>query len=188
MARALVLLAEGFEEIEGITVVDVLRRGGVEVTTAALGPGPVRGAHGIEVTPDSTLDHAVAAAGAYDAVVLPGGNPGYTNLAKDPRVLGLLKTFQKERKTVAAVCAAPWVLQKAGLLDGKRATIHPSLRAELTAATHVESPVVEDGTVVTSQGAGTTMAFALKLVERLVGREKAREVAERLVFRGPGAA
>ncbi len=183
MARALVLLAEGFEEVEGVTIVDVLRRGGVEVTTAALAPGPVRGSHSIQVTPDTTLDHVMAAAAAYDAVVLPGGSPGYTNLAKDPRVLDILRTFHRERKTVAAVCAAPWVLQLAGVLDGKRATIHPSLRAGLKAATHVESPVVEDGTVVTSQGAGTAMAFALKLVERLAGPEKAREVAERLVFR-----
>lgn len=185
MARALVLLADGFEEIEGITIVDVLRRGGVEVTTAALAPGAVRGSHSISVMPDTTVDRVLAAAGAYDAVVLPGGSPGYTNLAKDPRVIDLLRTFHRERKTVAAVCAAPWVLQKAGLLDGRRATIHPSLRAELKAATHVESPVVEDGTIITSQGAGTAMAFALKLVERLAGPEKAREVAERLVFRPP---
>lgn len=183
MARALVLLADGFEEIEGVTIIDVLRRGGIEVTTAALAPGPVRGSHGISVTPDTTLDHVVAAAGAFDAIVLPGGSPGYTNLGKDPRVLDLLRTFQKERKIVAAVCAAPWVLQLAGVLDGKRATIHPSLRSELKAATHVESPVVEDGAVVTSQGAGTTMAFALKIVERLAGPEKAKEVAERLVFK-----
>ncbi len=185
MARALVLLAEGFEEIEGVTVVDVLRRGGVEVTTAALSTGPVRGSHSIAVVPDTIVDRVIAAAGAYDAIVLPGGSPGYTNLAKDPRVLNLLRAFHRERKTVAAVCAAPWVLQQAGLLDGRRATIHPSLRAELKAATHVEAPVVEDGTVVTSQGAGTTMAFALKLVERLAGPEKAREVAERLVFKPP---
>lgn len=183
MARVLVLLADGFEEIEGVTIVDVLRRGGVEVTTASLAPGPVRGSHGISVMADTTLDQAVAAAGAYDAVVLPGGSPGYTNLADDRRVLDLLGRFRQEGKTVAAVCAAPWVLQKAGVLDGKRATIHPSLKAELKAATHVEAPVVEDGRVITSQGAGTSMAFALKLVERLAGPEKARDVAERMVYR-----
>ncbi|MBI4361898.1 MAG: DJ-1/PfpI family protein [Euryarchaeota archaeon] len=180
MTRALVILAEGFEEIEATTIIDVLRRGGVEVTAAGLAPGPARGSHGISLLPDTTLDQT---RGTYDAIVLPGGSPGTENLARDPRVLDLLRQHHQAQKTVAAVCAAPSVLARAGLLQGRRATIYPTMTDHLQGA-HAESQaVVQDGNLVTSQGPGTTMAFALALLERLAGRARADEVGQRLLYR-----
>ena len=180
MSRVLVPLAEGFEEIEAVTVIDLLRRAGIEVVTAALVPGPVTGSHGIVLHPDTDIDAALEQ--RFDMMVLPGGMPGAANLGDDDRVIGLLRLFADSDRFIAAICAAPGVLAKAGLLAGKRATSFPGFLTPENApgSTLVEEPVVEDGKVITSRGPGTAMDFALALVQRLEGAGARREVEARL--------
>lgn len=179
--KVLVPLAEGFEETEAITIIDLLRRGGIEVTTAGLDNQPVRGSHGITVVPDTTLDQALKA--DYDMVALPGGLPGADNLENDPRILGLLRSMAESGKWVAAICAAPKVLAKAGLLDGKQATSYPGFldRMDVPGMTYLEDPVVRDGHLLTSRGPGTAMDFALELIGRLQGEATRRRVEDALM-------
>jgi 4-methyl-5(b-hydroxyethyl)-thiazole monophosphate biosynthesis len=176
MATALVLLADGFEEIEAVTIIDVLRRGEVKVTTASLGGKQVRGSHDIALESDALLDAVQVE--SFDALVLPGG-PAAKTLREEPRAQSTIKRAAAAGKLVAAVCAAPTALDAAGLLKGKRATAYPG--SPLPSATFVEERVVEDGNIVTSRGPGTTMAFALKLVERLSGAAVAKTTGERLL-------
>ena len=175
MANALVLLADGFEEIEAVTIVDVLRRGEVAVTTASLAGKHVKGSHAIVVEADALLN--AVSVDDFDALVLPGG-PASKTLREDPQAQAVIKKAAAAGKLVAAVCAAPTALEAAGLLKGKRATSYPG--NPLPSAQFVEYRVVEDGNIVTSRGPGTTMAFALKLVERLSGPAMAKTTAERL--------
>ncbi len=177
MATALVLLADGFEEIEAVTIIDVLRRGEIEVTTASLGGKQVTGSHQISLQADVLLDDVRVE--DFDALVLPGG-PAAKTLREDPRAQATIKRSAQAGRLVAAVCAAPTALEAAGLLAGKRATAYPG--SLLPSARYVDEPVVEDGSIITSRGPGTTMAFALKIVERLVGAAAARTTAERLLF------
>lgn len=173
------ILAPGFEEIEAVTVIDVLRRAEVDVLVAGLGGGPVRGSHQITVVADQPLDHL--SPDDFDAVVLPGGMPGAANLRDNARVVALVKSFAAKGKVVAAICAAPIVLESAGLLAGRRATSFPGF--ELPSARYTEERVVVDGALVTSRGAGTAMEFALALVARLVSPEVSRDLAERMLAR-----
>ncbi|MDI6885824.1 MAG: DJ-1/PfpI family protein [archaeon] len=177
--NAVLFLATGFEEIEAISIVDTLRRAGVEVTIAGLQAGAIEGAHGIKVVPDTTIGEIEIE--KFDSVILPGGNPGYVNLGKDQRVLDAVKTAFEVGKIVAAICAAPSVLAKVGILKGKRATIYPGMGTALTGAKHINERVVMDGKLVTSQGPGTALEFAITLVELLVGKPKAQEVKSALV-------
>jgi len=177
MATALVLLADGFEEIEAVTIIDVLRRGDVLVTTASLGTERVTGSHQISLAADALLD-AVAVEN-FDALVLPGG-PAAKTLREDARAQATIKRAAAAGKLLAAVCAAPTALEAAGVLAGKRATSYPG--NPLPSAHWVEETVVIDGNVITSRGPGTTMAFALAVVERLSGAQVANTTAERLLF------
>lgn len=179
MAKALLFLAPGFEEIEALGIVDTLRRAGVVVVITGLQKGSIVGAHGINVMPDSAMDAITIE--DFDAVILPGGNPGYVNLGKDQRVLDFATRAFETGKIVAAICAAPSVLAKEGILKGKKATIYPGKEADLTGAEHVNERVVVDGTVVTSQGPGTAIEFGIKLIELLVGKQRAQEVKDDLV-------
>ncbi len=174
MKSALVLFAEGSEELEAVSVIDILRRGGINVTVAGLTAGPLRGSRGTVLVPDTTLDEATKH--DYDMVVLPGGQPGATNLKADQRVLALLQQMAQREKYVTAICAAPSVLATAGLLDGKRATSFPGALDPFPQVTRQPGAVVEDGKLITSRGPGTAMDFALTLVERLAGRAKRDEV------------
>ena len=176
MATVLVPLAQGCEELEAVTIIDLLRRAKIEVVTAGLVPGPVKCARGTTIVPDTALDEALTR--DYDMVVLPGGEPGATNLAGDARILKLLKTMAARHKRTAAICAAPKVLAAAGVLDGKRATSFPGA-LEPSKYPHIhltQFSVVTDGAVTTSRGPGTAMDFALALIELLAGREKRDEV------------
>ena len=177
--KAVLFLATGFEEIEAISIVDTLRRAGVGVTIAGLQAGAIEGAHGINVIPDTTIGEIEIK--RFDAVILPGGNPGYVNLGKDKRVLDAVKTAFEAGNIVAAICAAPSVLAKTGILSGKKATIFPGMESALTGATPIHERVVVDGKLVTSQGPGTALEFAITLVELLVGKQTAQEVKSRLV-------
>jgi len=173
--NAVVLLAPGFEELEAVTIVDVLRRAGISVLLAGIVGGPIAGGHGIKVTPDISIDDVKA----YDVLILPGGNPGYLNLERDQRVLKLIRDAYDAGKYVGAICAAPHVLGKAGIMEGATATCYPGI--EIAGAKRVEEPVVRHGTIITSQGPGTAIDFSLDLVEVLTSKENAREVRKALL-------
>jgi len=180
MARVLVPLAEGFEEIEAVTVVDLLRRAGIEVHTASLDGPRVTGSHGIALMADIALDAAVA--DDYDMIVLPGGMPGTEHLKNDPRVISLLRRFAAAGRFTAAICAAPSVLARAGLLEERSATSFPGfLTADSASGIRLrEDPVVVDGKVVTSRSAGTALEFGFALIELLAGPEVQQQVREKL--------
>lgn len=170
MPSVLVPLAPGFEDIEASTIVDILRRAGVEVITAGLVPGLVQGSRGLRVQPDVYLDEVLDH--DFDMIALPGGLPGSEHLKNDPRVQALLKRLSAEGRITAAICAAPMALAAAGLLDGRRVTSYPGVvdRLGLPGTVYSTDAVVVDGSVVTSRGPGTAMDFALALAELLVGR------------------
>ncbi len=172
--KVLIPLAQGCEEIEAVTVIDILRRAGVEVVSAGLDAQPVRASRGTVIIPDTTLD--VALKHEYDMVVLPGGQPGTNNLKADARILELVQHMAQQGKYVAAICAAPSVLAMARLLDGKRATSFPGALDAFPQVLQQQAAVVEDGKLITSRGPGTAMDFALILVERLLGKAKRQEV------------
>ena len=180
MSCVLMPLAPGFEEIEAITVIDLLRRAGIEVHTAALGALRVTGSHGIAVEADILLDDVRAS--DFDMIVLPGGMPGAEHLKQDARVIELLRQFATQGRYTAAICAAPGVLAHAGLLTGRAATSFPGfLDAGSAPGIRLKSePVVTDGKVVTSRGPGTAIDFGLALIELLEGPEARRVVEERL--------
>ena len=180
MAAALVLLAEGFEEIEAVSIIDILRRGGVEVDSAYL-PGEfendmVLGANGITVQADIALARALIE--EYDIVVLPGGWGGTNRLAENPLAQQTLKDFAAAGKWVAAMCAAPYALHMAGVLS-PRYTCYPSVEEQIRPEDRVaDEKVVVDGRVITSQGPGTAICFALEIVRQLVGEESYTAVRE----------
>lgn len=174
MPAVLVPLAEGFEEIEAITVIDILRRAGVEVVAAGLKEGAVVGRSGIRVAPDCALNAVLSR--PFDMIILPGGLPGTTHLKEDPRIRQLVKEQASKGKYTAAICAAPTVLHAVGLTAGRTLTSHPSVQGTLTESRYLEERVVVDGALITSRSPGTAMEFAFALVEILCGKEKAEEV------------
>ncbi|TAN39180.1 MAG: DJ-1/PfpI family protein [Verrucomicrobia bacterium] len=180
MQRVLVPLADGVEEMEATIVVDMLRRVPWHVLTAGLKPGVVTAARGTRLMPDNVWDKIDP--GLFDMIVIPGGARGVEALRRDPRVVDAVRAHAGRGKLTAAVCAGPLVLQDAGLLVGRRATCHPGQVADFTQAQRLDEPVVVDGNVVTSQGAGTTFAFALTLVALVEGEDKARELAQAIVL------
>jgi len=174
MSRVAILLADGFEEIEAVTVIDVLRRALMSVRTLALKNRMVNGAHGISLQADGLLDDEQDQ--DFDLLVLPGGQPGSDTLRDDPRVTSLLeRQFDLNRK-VAAICAAPIALGAHGMLKGRRVTCYPGFESQLLGATLGIEPVVVDGDLTSSRGPGTALAFALSLVEQLKGRGQADEL------------
>jgi 4-methyl-5(b-hydroxyethyl)-thiazole monophosphate biosynthesis len=174
MPTVLVLLAEGFEEIEATTPIDLLRRAGAEVTTAALVEGiHVTGRCGITLHADTTV--ATVETRLFDCLFLPGG-PGVKNLRADARVRPLVLRHHEGGKWLAAICAAPTVLHDAGLLNGRRYTAHFSVANELTQIIAGERVVV-DGKLITSRGAGTALDFGLQITEKLFSAEVAREIS-----------
>lgn len=182
MARVLVPLADGCEELEAVTLIDILRRGGIEVVSAGLKAGPVTGSRGVVLVPDKNLEHVEHQ--FFDLVALPGGKAGMEALRADPRIIALLRRQASEGRHVAAICAAPAVLAEAGLLAGRRATSYPGFLDGVADVDLRNDPVVNDEKVITSRGPGTALDFALELVEELAGREKRHEV-ERALQRPP---
>lgn len=174
MPRVCVLLADGFEEIEAVTVIDVLRRAEVEVVTLGVTGDEVRGSHDVVLRADGILnDHAD---GEWDVVILPGGLPGSTNLRDHPAVQELIRRQNARAGRIAAICAAPIALAAAGVLEGKRVTSYPGLEDQLPGASYREENVVADGNVVTSRGVDTALEFALKLVGDLRGAKVAESL------------
>ena len=181
MKSVLIPLAPGFEDLEAVTLVDLLRRAGIEVITAGLHAGLIEGSRGVRVQPDATLDEVMAR--DFDMIALPGGMPGAEHLKNDARVQAMLRRLGQAGKYTAAICAAPIALAQAGLLEGRRATSYPGFvdKLGLPNTTCLDDPVVVDGTVATSRGPGTAMDFALTLIELLVGKNKRDQVEAGLV-------
>ena len=179
VTKVLVLVADGTEEMEAVIVIDTLRRAKWEVTVAGLKDGPIVAARGVKLVPDTTLNKVEA--GAFDILVVPGGARGVENLIKDPRVLETIRAFHKAKKMIAAVCAGPLVLQAAGILEGRTVTSHPDVGARITKATRIDQDVVIDGSIVTSQGAGTSLKFALTILSKVAGKKTADTVAKAMV-------
>lgn len=175
--RVLCLLADGFEEIEFVTPVDLLRRAGVEVVVAGLADRAATGRCGIRIEADVLLDDIDAS--SFDLLFIPGG-PGVGALREDGRAARLAADFAKSGKRVAAICAAPLVLKDAGVLAGRRFTAFRSVRGELGEGVE-EGRVVEDGNLITSRGAGTALDFALALVSTLAGADAAEKVAHEIM-------
>jgi protein deglycase len=175
MTTVLVILPEGFEEIEAVTPIDLLRRAGFEVTIAALADGiHVTGRSGLTLHATTSLS-SVPEDQAFDLLLLPGG-PGVRRLRDDPRVRRRVVAQTQRDGWLAAICAAPTVLKDAGVLEGRNFTAHPSVADELPTV-RIGERLVIDGKLITSRGAGTALEFGLQLVEALAGPAKAREIA-----------
>jgi 4-methyl-5(b-hydroxyethyl)-thiazole monophosphate biosynthesis len=180
MQKVLVPLADGVEEMEAVIVIDMLRRAQWHVLVVGLKPGTVLAARGTRLVPDEVWDRIDPA--QFDVIAIPGGARGVENLRHDRRVVDAVRAHAGRGKLTAAVCAGPLVLQDAGVLAGRRATCHPGVTSEFTLARRIDAPLVVDGHIVTSQGAGTTLAFALTLVALVEGRAKAEELARAIVL------
>ncbi|MBN2534970.1 MAG: DJ-1/PfpI family protein [Spirochaetales bacterium] len=174
MVKIALILAEGFEEVEAVTPADFLDRAGVKVFLTGVTGKTVKGAHGITIAADCTLEELP---GDIDGVIIPGGMPGSANVASSSRAIALIKKINREGKLVAAICAAPAiVLEKAGVLEGKKATCFPGMENRLTNSTFSNERVVVDGNIITSRAPGTAAEFALTLVEILAGKEAAEKI------------
>ena len=181
--KAVIVLADGFEEIEAMTPIDVLRRAGVEVTLAGVGKTEIKSSRGVRVMADVRLEDYE---GVPDAVILPGGIPGAENLKNSDAVAAFVGRVRSEDRVVAAICAAPALVlpRQAGLLDGKKFTCYPGMEKEAgPKAVFVKQSVVRDGRLITSQGPGTSMDFALELVRELVDEAMAKKLADAMLVR-----
>jgi len=181
MKKVILPLSDGFEEIEAVTIIDILRRAGIQVVVAGLKEGTLKGSRRLLLMPDVLLDQVKDE--AFDAVVLPGGQPGVDNLRRDVRVLELVKRMDREKKLIGAICAAPLVLRDAGIIRGVKMTSYPGMNSEFKESRYEENRLVLDSHVITSRGPATAMDFALKLAEILAGPEQAAKVAEAVLIR-----
>ena len=181
MSRVLIPLADGCEELEAVTLIDLLRRARVEVVTAGLNNDAVTASRGTRLVPDTTLDEAMQE--SFDMVILPGGLPGADHLDADPRIHQLLRSQVEQDRVVAAICAAPKILANSRLLDGRKATCYPGCidAADYGEVVFTGAPVEVDGPIITSRGPGTAMDFALALIETLEGVEVRDEVEAALL-------
>ena len=177
MKRVAVLLADGFEEVEGLTQVDFLRRSGLDVTALGVTGKLVTGGHDIRIDTDMRVEEAQ---GPFDAVVIPGGKPGAENIASSEASTALIREVYEKGELVAAICAAPAVvLEPMGILEGRKATCFPGFEVRFEKASFVEDRVVRDGKIITSRGPGTAGEFAVAIVRFLLGEEKAEELRSR---------
>ncbi len=170
-----IMIADGFEEIEALTPVDILRRAGLDARTVAVGSKVAVGSHGIAVVCDMTADEVKTE--ELSAVIFPGGMPGSLNLDASPYSDKFIEAAKKNGGRLAAICAAPLVLGRRGLLDGKRAICYPGFEDELKGAQIENAPVVTDGNITTAIGMGAALPFSLELVRLILGEEKANEIA-----------
>lgn len=181
MKKVALFLANGFEEIEAIGTIDILRRAKIDVVTVSITDNNVvTGAHNIPITADTTFK--VSDFTDFEMLILPGGMPGAKNLNEHEDLKKLITDFNSKGKLIAAICAAPMVLGGLGLLDGKRATSYPGFEPELVGAITTGESVVVDGNIITGKGPGLVFDFALRLVEQLLGIQYRREVQEGLLL------
>lgn len=169
MKKIIIPLAQGLEEIEAITGIDVLRRAGVEVTTVSLDDLKVKGAHSIVIVADKSIDEINV--DEFDGILLPGGMPGSANLRNDERIINMIKSLDKKGKLVSAICAAPIVLERAGVLKGRNATSYPGFGEEMPSCNYVDDRVVVDNNIITGKGPGAALKFAFEVVNYLMGEK-----------------
>lgn len=182
MSKVYIFLAEGFEEIEGLTVVDLLRRAEIDIQMVSMtGKKKVMGAHGINVEADELYE--MVEIEEADMLVLPGGMPGTKNLMFHSDFCWQLKKHYETGKAVAAICAAPTILGENGMLEGRRAVCYPGFEEDLKGATIETLEVVTDGNVITSRGLGTAIEFAAAIITYFAGEEKAKEIKESVIYR-----
>lgn len=175
--KAIVLLANGFEEMEGVIQIDYLRRAGIEVVTASITEDRrIVGQSGIAVEADDLLSKVNGE--EYDIVVLPGGLKGMENLRDNEQVTELIKSFDAEKKWIAAICASPSILGEMGILKNRNCICYPGFENRLQGGKIVNEKVVQDGHIITSKGPGTSLDFAVKMIEVLCGKEKASEIVK----------
>lgn len=183
MSKIAIFMAEGCEEIEGLTVVDIARRGGLEIDMISISDSrQVTSSHKVTFMADKTKSEANF--DDYDGVVLPGGMPGTINLGADETVVNTIKQFAAAKKLVAAICAAPSVLGENHILEGKNATCHPGFEEKLLGANWIEKPVVTDENIITSRGMGTAIPFSLEIVRYFTDDENIERVKKGLVYKG----
>ncbi len=181
MAKVLLPLAEGFEEIEAVTIIDILRRAEIEVVLASLEKKQVTGAHGIKIQAETHIAD-IKGVEEFDMIVLPGGLPGAFNLQKDENVQRLLKEFDEKKKYIGAICAAPIALREAGVL--KEYTCYPSFEENIGKEGYKDDKnVVQDDNITTSKGPATAMEFAVSLVEKLKSKESAEQLRKDLLLK-----
>jgi 4-methyl-5(b-hydroxyethyl)-thiazole monophosphate biosynthesis len=181
MSNVLTILAPGFEEIEAVTVIDLLRRADINVMICGLDDIKVTGSHNVTIVCDERLDDVDV--DDFECLFLPGGQPGSNNLKNDKRVLGLVQNYKKGQKLITAICAAPTVLHAAGILKGKKVTSYPSERDIFRESSYLEENVVQDGKIITSRGVGTAIEFALHLIGVLKGTGAKRIQSERILWK-----
>lgn len=180
MSHVLVPLAQGCEELEAITIIDLLVRAGIDVTTCGLDDQPVKAARGTTIIPDTSIDKVLDS--SFDLIVLPGGLPGADHLRDNEQIQLLIKKQVSANKFMAAICAAPKALAQAGVLADKKATSFPGVLAALNddSITITDNAVEIDGNIITSRSAGTAMDFTLSLIELLAGKDKREEINQQL--------
>lgn len=182
MKKVKVFLADGFEEIEGLTVVDLLRRAGIEVKTVSITNDKlIHGAHGIDIMADEIF--AEAGSEQADMLVLPGGMPGSAHLQQHEGLRGLLTEFNNQKKYIAAICAAPGIIGQMGMLEGRRAASFPGVEDQLWGAQVVREAAVTDGHIITSRGLGTAIDFSLAIITVLINRKKADEIGASVIYK-----
>jgi 4-methyl-5(b-hydroxyethyl)-thiazole monophosphate biosynthesis len=180
MPSVLVILSPGFEEIEAITVIDLLRRASIEVTTVGLGDKLITGSHGIPVTADielSNINHS-----KYDILILPGGQPGTNNMKSNPTILKWIQERHLKKQLIGAICAAPTVLYTAGVTNNIKLTSHPSVKDTFTDSDYLENNVVVDNHIITSRGVGTAIDFSLVIIVKLINQAIADDIEEKIVY------
>lgn len=178
MQKVAVMLADGFEEVEALTVVDIVRRVGITCDMFSISGEEVKGAHDIVVKADKLISDEIK---EYDVIVLPGGMPGATNLRDNEEVIKLVKYFNNNNKIIGAICAAPIILGKADIIEGKNVTSYPGFEKELSKGNYLEEHVVVDGNIITSRGPATAMLFAYKILE-LLQCDKWKNLSEGMLF------
>lgn len=182
MAKVYEFLADGFEEVEALAPVDILRRGGMDVKTVSItGDNFVETSHGITIKTDLKFED-ITDFGDVDAMLLPGGLPGATNLNKHRELRAALLTQYESGKCVAAICAAPLVLGSIGILQGKRATCYPGFEKRMTGATYTEELVTIDGNIITGKGPGASFAFGYAILGQFVGPEAVRQLQQQMMY------
>lgn len=181
MSKTGILMADGCEEIEGLTAVDILRRAGLEIVTISINnTDSVTGSHNISFQTDAIFEQVNL--DEFDAIILPGGMPGTVKLGEHDGVTKAVQAFASAGKLVAAICAAPSVLGAAGILQGKRAVCHPGFEDKLTGAQVSFEPVMTDGNIITSRGMGTAIEFALAIVQYLKDEDAVDDLKQKLVY------
>lgn len=178
--KLLVFLANGLEEIEAISSIDILRRAGLDVTTVTLSEKTVHGSHDIDIIADESIDNLVIS--DFDGIVFPGGLPGATNLRDDDRIIKIVQDFNKKDKLIAAICAAPMILDKAGILEGRKFTMHPGEEENVKHKSEGTRTMV-DGNIITGIASGAAIEFAYRIVEKLLGKDKVEQVNKGVIAR-----